>query len=604
VRKNAMRSAVLVFAASLSFANVAPAEPLGPGITYQGHLSDGGSPANGLYDFQFALYASASDGGPVDTVDVDDLMVSNGDVATTLDFTDAPYDGQALWIEVRVRPGASSDAYTTLAPRQALSATPYALFALSGNAGPPGETGPQGPPGSTGPQGPTGTQGPAGPMGPSGLQGPAGPQGVQGPPGVALPFSGTISTTNPALLVANSGVGDGVQGTTNSQRSGVAGVNAGAGSGIYGFSTGGNGVYAESSTVDAIRAVAYTGSALHATSASAAAIVAEGAHADGIEGTTAAGGVSGVYGLNTSVGGGQGVLAISDGGGWGLRARSNAGTGAAGYSVDGDGLYGTTTLGYGVEGFALGNHGVFGSASGGDGVHGEAGASHSGVAGINSASTGNGVYGRSPAPGWGVYAQGNLGASGSKNFVEPHPSDASKEIRYASLEGREVGTYFRGSGHLVNGEATIEVPDDFKIVSSADGLTVVATPIGELATIACISKSLDRIVIRGTADVDFDYIVSGVRKAFADFTPIHDNVSFVPDSAAEAQALAAALPAESVRRLIANGTLNADHSANAATAHRLGWDQRAGWSAPKRKPAEAGKSPTAAPAGTSLTSGQ
>ena len=29
---------------------------LGAAFTYQGHLSDGGSPANGAYDFQFVLY--------------------------------------------------------------------------------------------------------------------------------------------------------------------------------------------------------------------------------------------------------------------------------------------------------------------------------------------------------------------------------------------------------------------------------------------------------------------------------------------------------------------------------------------------------------------
>jgi hypothetical protein len=107
---------------------------------------------------------------------------------------------------------------------------------------------------------------------------------------------------------------------------------------------------------------------------------------------------------------------------------------------------------------------------------------------------------------------------------------------------------------------------------------------GELATIACISKSLDRIEMRASADVDFDYIVSGVRKAFADFAPIHDNISFVPRSAAGAANLAATLPPESVRRLIANGTLNADLTVNAQTAHRLGWDQRAAWNAPSGVP--------------------
>jgi len=271
-----------------------------------------------------------------------------------------------------------------------------------------------------------------------------------------------------------------------------------------------------------------------------------------------------------------------------LGINTTTGSGVRGASAQGIGVYGATTTGlYGVYGdggsrtdFPRGV-GVFGQSATGDGVQGIGGSDgYSGVRGEGSG-FGYGVVGVlvSGTGGFAVYAQGSLGASGSKNFVEPHPTDAAKEIRYASLEGREVGTYFRGSGHLIHGEATIEVPADFKMVTSAEGLTVVATPMGELAAIACMSKSLDRIVMRGSADVDFDYTVSGVRKAFVDFAPIHDNISFVPHSAAEAKDLAASLPPESVRRLIANGSLNADLSLNAQTAHRLGWDQRAGWNA-------------------------
>jgi hypothetical protein len=50
---------------------------------------------------------------------------------------------------------------------------------------------------------------------------------------------------------------------------------------------------------------------------------------------------------------------------------------------------------------------------------------------------------------------GDLLVTGTKNFVHPHPSDPTKEITYAALEGGEAGTYFRGSATLSNGEATI-----------------------------------------------------------------------------------------------------------------------------------------------------
>jgi len=97
-------------------------------------------------------------------------------------------------------------------------------------------------------------------------------------------------------------------------------------------------------------------------------------------------------------------------------------------------------------------------------------------------------------------------------------------------------------------------------------------------------SALDRIVIRGSADVDFDYTVSGVRRSFTDFTPLHDNVTFVPASVGASAELTIGLPAESVRRLISNGTLNADGSVNAQTARRLGWDRRPDWNNPAARP--------------------
>src|SRR5690606_30076532 len=71
--------------------------------------------------------------------------------------------------------------------RQPVATTPVAQYALDGNPGPPGATGPQG---IAGPQGETGPQGVAGPQGATGPQGVAGPQGEtgpQGPPGTSFP---------------------------------------------------------------------------------------------------------------------------------------------------------------------------------------------------------------------------------------------------------------------------------------------------------------------------------------------------------------------------------------------------------------------------------
>lgn len=107
---------------------VARAVTVGTVFTYQGHLSDGGTPANGVYDFQIKLYDAASLGSQVgSTVTVNDKAVSGGLFTVSLDFGAGPFTGSGRWLEIGVRPGASTAAYTVLSPRQALTPTPYAL---------------------------------------------------------------------------------------------------------------------------------------------------------------------------------------------------------------------------------------------------------------------------------------------------------------------------------------------------------------------------------------------------------------------------------------------------------------------------------------------
>ena len=141
------------------------AAPLGNAFTYQGRLTDGGTPANGEHDLRFILYDAAvggSQSGPI--LINENVLVTNGLFTVALDFGAGVFTGAARWIEIAVRPGASAGAFTPLDPRQPLTAAPYALYALT-PAGPAGATGPKGDPGSpggTGPQGPVGPQGPPG----------------------------------------------------------------------------------------------------------------------------------------------------------------------------------------------------------------------------------------------------------------------------------------------------------------------------------------------------------------------------------------------------------------------------------------------------------
>jgi hypothetical protein len=224
----------------------------------------------------------------------------------------------------------------------------------------------------------------------------------------------------------------------------------------------------------------------------------------------------------------------------------------------------------GVDGGSVGGYGVIGfTATGGAGV---AGYNWETSQCLGSAAVAGFLGYKNGSNSYGVYANGNIGATGTKSFIEPHPTDASKEIRYVSLEGPEAGTYFRGTGRTANGFATVEVPESFRMVTAEQGLTVVVTAHGELAQIACISKSLDKIVIQSSKDVAFDYVVNGVRKAFKDFQPIAENDDFVPQGPNDN--LFFTLPVESQRRLVATGVYTPDGKVNLDKAREMGWDRQ------------------------------
>jgi hypothetical protein len=125
-----MSTIVLATAAAFAcvgLASVASAQTLGSGFTYQGMFADAGAPANGNYDFEFALYSIDSGGSALQTVTQENIAVNGGLINTLVDFGADTYDGQVKWVEVHVRPAGSADAYTVLFPRQALTAVPYAL---------------------------------------------------------------------------------------------------------------------------------------------------------------------------------------------------------------------------------------------------------------------------------------------------------------------------------------------------------------------------------------------------------------------------------------------------------------------------------------------
>ncbi len=114
------------------------AQPLGTSFTYQGELRSSGVPAAGLHDLRFRLYDAASGGAQVgSTVCSDNVAVSEGRFTVVLDFG-TQFAGQQRFLEIEVRTDtglncANATGFVPLTPRQPLTASPHAIFAL--NAG-------------------------------------------------------------------------------------------------------------------------------------------------------------------------------------------------------------------------------------------------------------------------------------------------------------------------------------------------------------------------------------------------------------------------------------------------------------------------------------
>jgi trimeric autotransporter adhesin len=135
----------LVALTLLSFvpSSSAPAASLDGLFTYQGKLEQNGVPADGTCDFQFSLWDAAGSGSPPSggtqigfTLPSANRVVTNGLFTVQLNFGAGVFTGEERWLQIAVRCPDGAGSYTTLSPRQQLTATPYALYAPSaGTAG-------------------------------------------------------------------------------------------------------------------------------------------------------------------------------------------------------------------------------------------------------------------------------------------------------------------------------------------------------------------------------------------------------------------------------------------------------------------------------------
>ena len=277
------------------------------------------------------------------------------------------------------------------------------------------------------------------------------------------------------------------------------------------------------------------------------------AHSRAVYGWTTGGSAAAVYGERPTTNFGYGVYG-KVGGGFAVYGETRSGTGGYFSASEGVGVqgFGSTTVGTGVRAVA-GFIGVDGRATATNRVT---------YAGIFRQAANSSSYG--------VYCSGRLHATSTKSFLNPHPSDPSKNIQFYCLEGNENGTYFRGSSRTVGRRAELSIPKEWIEASEAHSITVQLTAIGSAARVYVESKSRERIVIASTSDCAFDYQVNGIRRGYSEYEAY---VAATPGFIPEVRGVPFGLQYPKALRdvLVKNGTLNADYTPNEATARKMGW---------------------------------
>jgi hypothetical protein len=127
--KNATSRFALILLLFISCASAVVAQTTS--FSYQGRLSDGGTPANGNYDLQFTLWDNNSGGTQIGAPQtVPTVAVSSGIFAVQLDFGANAFPGANRFLEIGARLTGTAS-FTTLSPRQQITSTPYAIRSLN-----------------------------------------------------------------------------------------------------------------------------------------------------------------------------------------------------------------------------------------------------------------------------------------------------------------------------------------------------------------------------------------------------------------------------------------------------------------------------------------
>jgi hypothetical protein len=294
---------------------------------------------------------------------------------------------------------------------------------------------------------------------------------------------------------ASSSSGIGVFGeataTSGSTRGVVGRSSSTSGVGVLGEATATSGsVYGVQGRSSSTSGVGVLGEAT-ATSGSVYGVQGRASSTSGVgvlgEATATSGSVYGVQGRASSTSGIGvfGEATASSGNTYGIvgRASSTSGVGVLGEATATTGnTYGglfqnPSSNGAGVYGYAQATTGTnFGVVGRSESPSGR------GVVGVAEASTGTnyGVLGRtnSSANGWGVYAGGRLGASGTKSFQIDHPLRPETHfLNHFCIEAPEPYNLYRGTVTLdAQGEAWVQLPDYFEAINRDASYHL--TPIG------------------------------------------------------------------------------------------------------------------------------
>ena len=90
-------------------------------FTYQGHLLDGGVPANGLFNFEFGLWDADVGGTLLTAPNIHNaVLVTDGLFVILLDFGANDFGNSDRWLEIEVDG-------MLLTPRQPITRVPYSI---------------------------------------------------------------------------------------------------------------------------------------------------------------------------------------------------------------------------------------------------------------------------------------------------------------------------------------------------------------------------------------------------------------------------------------------------------------------------------------------